>query len=67
MVRCPNCGSTAQVKKVFSNHSTAIGAQCNHYKCGCGCTFSTRQYPDGRTHGEWHITENPNKAGDGEK
>ena len=57
MTRCPNCGSTAQVKEVFSNYSTALRAQCNSYKYGCGCTFSTRRYPDGRIYGDWCISQ----------
>lgn len=55
MVICPNCGSTAQVKEVFSNYSTSLKTQCNSYKCGCGCFFSTRKYSDGRIYGEWSI------------
>ena len=54
-IKCPKCGSTAQVKKTFSNYSTSLGAQCSSYECGCGCLFSTRKYQDGRTYGEWSI------------
>ena len=57
MVKCPNCGSTAQVKETFSNYSTSLNAQCNSYKCGCGCFFQTQKYQNGRTYGEWHISE----------
>ena len=39
MIKCPNCGSTAQVKETFSNWSTSLKAQCKSYKCGCGCLF----------------------------
>lgn len=57
MIKCPNCGSTAQVKETFSNYSTSLKAQCNSYECGCGCLFQTRKYQNGRTYGEWHISE----------
>ena len=53
MVKCPNCGSTAQVKETFSNYSKSLNAQCNAYKCGCGCLFQTREYKDGLVCGEW--------------
>lgn len=55
MIKCPNCGSTAQVKETFSNYSTSLEAQCNSYKCGCGCLFNIRQYKDGNTYGDWMI------------
>ena len=61
MIKCPNCGSTAQVKETFSNYSTNIKAQCNSYKCGCGCLFSIRRYDNGQTHGEWRIQEKKGK------
>ena len=58
MVKCPNCGSTAQVRETFSNFSTSLNAMCRAYKCGCGCLFHIRTYPDGRTYGEWRIKQN---------
>lgn len=44
-VKCPNCGSTAQVRMI--NHqsfvySTTISLYLG-YKCGCGCHFSTKE------------------------
>ena len=60
MIKCPNCGSTAQVRETFSNFSTALNAQCNSYQCGCGCLFHTRTYPDGRIYGEWRAKEQNN-------
>ena len=41
MVRCPNCGSTAQVKEntpFVSREGYYIDAK---YKCGCGLYFDT--------------------------
>ena len=37
MVKCPNCGSTAQVKVIGQKwgEKTAI----RKYQCGCGCEF----------------------------
>lgn len=61
-IKCPNCGSTAQVKETFSNYSTSLNAQCNSYKCGCGCLFSKREYPDGRIYGEWHTSKRKRKG-----
>ena len=54
MIKCPNCGSTAQVKedlfwrKMFDN-------TVHHYNCGCGCTFNIRTTLTGRIHGEWFM------------
>lgn len=43
MIKCPNCGSTAQVK--LKNHETYIWqneiAVYLDYKCGCGQHFIT--------------------------
>ena len=33
MIKCPNCGSTAQVKQESGNT----------YSCGCGCWFTVIQ------------------------
>lgn len=57
MIKCPNCGSTAQVEEIFSNYSTSLKALCNSYKCECGCLFCTREYGDGRIYGEWRIQQ----------
>lgn len=40
MIKCPHCGSTAQVKidrPVLSENSKYINTPC---KCGCGCVFT---------------------------
>ena len=40
MVKCPNCGSTAQVKinkPILSIDSKYVNTTC---KCGCGCLFT---------------------------
>ena len=40
MIKCPNCGSTAQVKSMWSNNSNTMS---NHeYICGCGCHWVDR-------------------------
>jgi hypothetical protein len=40
MIRCPNCGSSAQVKSMWSNNSNTMS---NHeYICGCGCHWVDR-------------------------
>ena len=43
MIKCPNCGSTAQIRVI---HSNFIEDGCeiekvSTYKCGCGCLFMT--------------------------
>ena len=43
-MKCPNCGSTAQVR--IDDYETyvwrdAVSVYLN-YKCGCGCLFTSR-------------------------
>ena len=54
MVRCPHCGSTAQIKLVGTDHPTY--AHCIEiWRCGCGCvvrrtmkvTNQMVEYPNG--------------------
>lgn len=40
MVRCPNCGSSAQVRM------TLIKYDREEYKCGCGCHFARKAFSD---------------------
>ena len=41
MIRCPNCGSTAQVRRVNTTFGVNWNSttQNNFYRCGCGCAF----------------------------
>lgn len=44
MVRCPHCGSTAQVKLVYGDDlrnqdSVNLNYLFQHFICGCGCSF----------------------------
>ena len=41
MVKCPNCGSTAQVRLVKITTGVCFNktTQNNFYRCGCGCAF----------------------------
>lgn len=41
MIRCPNCGSTAQVR-VVSAEDTSFPASffVKECECGCGCKFN---------------------------
>lgn len=57
MIKCPNCGSTAQVKETFSNFSSILQADCKSYRCGCGCYIQTQTYPDGKIIGKWQAKE----------
>ena len=36
MIRCPNCGSTAQVREI---PKADVNTNTVSYKCGCGCHF----------------------------
>lgn len=57
MIKCPNCGSSAQVKETFSNFSSILQATCKSYRCGCGCYIQTQTYHDGKTIGKWQVKE----------
>ena len=39
MIKCPNCGSSAQVELVWVDSSTYTSAHYEQYTCGCGCDF----------------------------
>ena len=44
MVKCPKCGSTAQVRLICGDDlNDEFNAELNyvsqHWSCGCGCTF----------------------------
>ena len=46
MIKCPNCGSSAQVKVIdveFEDDLFGI-IRYKTYKCGCGRLFLTRTY-----------------------
>ena len=36
MIKCPNCGSNAQMKYCFTDHLTSVHAT-EQWRCGCGC------------------------------
>ena len=38
-MKCPNCGSTAQVRLVWEDESKSTQRRYKEYKCGCGCRF----------------------------
>ena len=40
MIRCPNCGSTAQVGWVWGDNDVYQETHQNDYVCGCGCKFT---------------------------
>lgn len=46
MIKCPNCGSTAQVKYKKSKLEEDGETICaiRYYTCGCGNIFRTTQY-----------------------
>lgn len=39
MIKCPNCGSTAQVKCIYFDEEKYTSTHYREFKCGCGCKF----------------------------
>lgn len=39
MIKCPNCGSSAQVELVWVDGEMYSNTHYKQYKCGCGCDF----------------------------
>ena len=42
MIKCPNCGSTAQVGWVWGDDNIYSMVRENDFVCGCGCEFTIR-------------------------
>ena len=42
MIKCPNCGSTAQIKINTPPSVYEVGLVITTHKCGCGCVFERR-------------------------
>lgn len=40
MIKCPNCGSSAQVSFVWSDQNMYDIKTEREYVCGCGCLFN---------------------------
>ena len=40
-IKCPNCGSTAQVEMAWKDNDNYAKVEYREYSCGCGCTFET--------------------------
>ena len=38
-IKCPNCGSTAQVELTWVGRDSYDNEHYREYVCGCGCTF----------------------------
>ena len=55
MIKCPNCGSTAQVKTIRKYWSTLHQSENIHCQCGCGCIFHIEKFTDGITNGSWQM------------
>ena len=59
MVKCPNCGSTAQIW--ISDHETYVWKNKISvyliYECGCGCEFATRVETDRSNEKFYEIIE----------
>ena len=59
MIKCPNCGSTAQVKVIdVEFEDDPCGAiRYKTYKCGCGRIFTTCTYYEESSN---EIIDDPN-------
>lgn len=38
-IKCPSCGSTAQVELVYDDRDGYSTKRTDEYICGCGCHF----------------------------
>lgn len=52
MIKCPNCGSTAQLKLMFADDlDERANADLNwvhqYFHCGCGCDFKVTWIKEG--------------------
>lgn len=39
MIKCPCCGSTAQVKLIWEDRSSYNTEKIKEFECDCGCVF----------------------------
>jgi sarcosine oxidase delta subunit len=38
-IKCPNCGSSAQIELTYMDHRSYDTQKTDEYICGCGCHF----------------------------
>lgn len=57
MIKCPYCGSTAQVKVIGKYFSKMCQSDITEYQCGCGCFFEIEKMPNGIINGKWQVRE----------
>ena len=62
MIKCPNCGSTAQVKLTKQYWSDISQSQFSHFICGCGCIFTVERMSCGITNGHWQVSNTQNHS-----
>ena len=55
MIKCPNCGSTAQVHLIKEYWSKISQSSNKHYNCGCGCVFYIEKMSNGIINGGWQV------------
>ena len=55
MIKCPNCGSTAQVKVIEKYWSPILQGEHIHCTCECGCVFHIEKFANGVTNGRWET------------
>lgn len=55
MLKCPNCGSTAQVQITKRYWSTIANSENIHCVCGCGCVFHLEKMSNGIVNGRWQM------------
>lgn len=60
MIKCPNCGSTSQVREVGTRYLNAYTERS--YECGCRCRFTLEFHDKYNTiRGRWEINYGENK------
>lgn len=42
MIKCPNCGGTAQVELMWHDNYSQTDYHEYEYECSCGCLFEVR-------------------------
>ena len=51
MIKCPNCGSTSQVRMTFLTDLIAKDEYDLEFSCGCGCIFGVVvEIPEDKIH-----------------
>ena len=61
IIKCPNCGSTAQVEITKQYWSHMSQSEWTHCYCRCGCVFHFEKMLDGTINGSWQVYKGATK------